>query len=619
MHSFWGLIRAYWVSDRWREAWALTLAILLLTAAASKTSVWMAVASGELLNSIVNIHDPLVLNPLAGILSSAGFLILLMLIKEVGFVGLRHLLSTTLHRKWRGWLNGRFNDALLDTNHTHFHLQQGNSTMPGSPAAMPDNIDQRIHESIKGMTGGAIGLAMGIAGVATSVLFIGQSLLQLSTEISGFEFLGRYGSATFAFVAIVVYVPVSTWIAARIGRALEKLTLKLQQTEGSYRGELTIFLRRSFQVAASHGEGVQRSVNGALYSDIDKVWSQLNKYDAGYMSFTAVYNFFAARIVAYLPGLLPYMSNTISLKNYITGAELVGSMINDCSWFIQVMPAIANLRANAGRVTELASAINLVQKPSKLYETSGVSEFRYGTQHAFFGLTIRNLELMHRETTARPFLSLTNIRIRQGDWVYLKGNSGSGKSCILKAINGLWPHGRGDITFPEGVATMYAAQDIKLPSVSLKQLICLPRNETEFPDAAVATALYRAGMGDLIENLHAKRIDSTTWDLMLSGGQKQKLVLARILLHAPGILFLDEATSALDPHSKIAFHQAIKEHCPAATVISVMHDQDPPKSLDGSNFYSFVLEIRNGRAEPEILSAPSVAFHHSTGAIVAAE
>lgn len=619
MHSFWGLIRAYWVSDRWREAWTLTLAILLLTAAASKTSVWMAVASGELLNSIVNIHDPLVLDPLAGVLSSAGFLILLVLIKEMGFVGLRHLLSTTLHRKWRGWLNARFNDALLDKNHTHFHLQQGNSTIPGSPAAMPDNIDQRIHESIKGMTGGAIGLAMGIAGVATSVLFIGQSLLQLSTEISGFEFLGRYGSATFAFVAIVVYVPVSTWIAARIGRALEKLTLKLQQTEGSYRGELTIFLRRSFQVAASRGEGVQRSVNGALYSDIDKVWSQLNKYDAGYMSFTAVYNFFAARIVAYLPGLLPYMSNTISLKNYITGAELVGSMINDCSWFIQVMPAIANLRANAGRVTELASAINLVQKPSELYQTNGVSEFRYGTQHAFFGLTIRNLELMHRETITRPFLSLTNMRFRQGDWVYLKGDSGSGKSCILKAINGLWPHGRGDITFPEGVATMYAAQDIKLPSVSLKQLICLPMNETEFSDAAIATALYRAGMGDLIEHLHAERIDSTTWDQMLSGGQKQKLVLTRILLHAPGILFLDEATSALDPHSKIAFHQAIKDHCPAATVISVMHDKDPPKSLDGFNFYSFILDIRNGRAELETLSPPSVAFHHSTGAIVAAE
>ncbi|WP_182549960.1 ABC transporter ATP-binding protein/permease [Phyllobacterium myrsinacearum] len=619
MHSFWGLIRAYWVSDRWREAWALTLAILLLTAAASKTSVWMAVASGELLNSIVNIHDPLVLDPLAGILSSAGFLVLLVLIKEVGFVGLRHLLSTTLHRKWRGWLNGRFNDALLDTNHTHFHLQQGNSTIPGSPAAMPDNIDQRIHESIKGMTGGAIGLAMGIAGVATSVVFIGQSLLQLSTEISGFEFLGRYGSATFAFVAIAVYVPVSTWIAARIGRILEKLTLKLQQTEGSYRGELTIFLRRSFQVAASRGEGVQRSVNGELYGDIDKVWSQLNKYDAGYMSFTAVYNFFAARIVAYLPGLLPYMSNTISLKNYITGAELVGSMINDCSWFIQVMPAIANLKANAGRVTELAGAINLVQKPSELYQTNGVSEFRYGTQHEFFGLTIRNLELMHRETTAQPFLSLTNMRFRQGDWVYLKGESGSGKSCVLKAINGLWPHGRGDITFPEGVTTLYAAQDIKLPSVSLKQLISLPMNETEFPDTAIATALYRAGMGDLIEHLHAERIDGTTWDQMLSGGQKQKLVLTRILLHAPGILFLDEATSALDPHSKIAFHQAIKDHCPAATVISVMHDQDPPKSLDGFNFYSFILDIRNGRAELETLSAPAIAFGHPTGTIIAAE
>lgn len=593
MQTFWGLMRAYWLSERWKEAWLLTSMIIFLTAAVSKASVWMAVSSGELLSALVNIHEPMNLNPMGSVLWSGGALIMIVLVKDAGLVGLRHLLSTTLHRKWRGWLNERFNRALLDGNHTHYHLQQAGGDASADENAAPDNIDQRLQESIKGMTGGAIGLAMGILGVTMSVLFVGQKLLEISTEVRGFEFLGSYGSAAFAFVAIGVYVPLNTYIAMRIGRVLEKLTLLIQQTEGSYRGELTTFLRRSFHVAASGGADVQRAVNLQLYSDIDATWDRLNKVDAGYMSFTAVYNFLATRIVAYLPGLLPYMNHTVNLKSYVTGAELVGSMINECSWFIHVMPAIANLKANSRRVTELAEAVERVQTPVEFYRSSGVNEFTRTTQHAFFGLTLRNIELMHQGKTAVPFLTAAHIRFRRGEWTYLKGVAGCGKTSLLKAMNGLWAHGRGSIILPENVSTMYAAQEVKLPHVSLKQLVCLPETDNAFSEDQIAAALYRADMGAILAFLDQDSKDGTSWDQLLSGGQKQKLVLARILLHRPGILFLDEATGALDPLSKIAFHQAIQDHCPGITVLSVMHEATPPTSASGAPFYSSILEIRD--------------------------
>ena len=86
------------------------------------------------------------------------------------------------------------------------------------------------------------------------------------------------------------------------------------------------------------------------------------------MSFELIYNFVAARIVAYGPGLMPYISDKISLKGYITGAELVNSLISQCSWFIHVMPAIATLKANARRVTDLAKAIENVQRPRGLLQ-----------------------------------------------------------------------------------------------------------------------------------------------------------------------------------------------------------------------------------------------------------
>jgi ABC-type uncharacterized transport system fused permease/ATPase subunit len=172
-------MRAYWVSDRWKEAWALTIAIFIFTAFISKTTVWVAEASGLLMNSIVNVKSAPVQNPLMAIAMNAGVLILLMLAKDVLLVGFRHLLSTTLHRKWRKWLNDSFSDAMLDRNHTHFHLQQGKGSN------LPDNVDQRLQESIKGMTGGAIGLVMGVVGVVLSAFFVGQKLLEISTEVTG--------------------------------------------------------------------------------------------------------------------------------------------------------------------------------------------------------------------------------------------------------------------------------------------------------------------------------------------------------------------------------------------------------------------------------------------------
>lgn len=600
MRSFWGLMKAYWLSDRWKEAWGLSAIIVLFTAAASKTSVWMAEASGDLINSIARFHDPANPEPLTYLLGSAGTLVLLVLFKDVCIIGFRHLCSSTLHRKWRSWLNSRFNDALLDANHTHFHLQNG-SSVDGASVGPPDNIDQRVQESIKGMTGGAIGLAMGIIGVVTSLLFVGQKLIEQSTVVQGLEFLGTYGAAVLAFAAVAAYVPLNTYLAVRIGGLMERLTNAMQRAEGSYRAELTTLLRRSFHVSAACGEAAQKRMHERLYTDIDQIWGKLNWVHTGYQSFERVYNFLAARVISYMPGLIPFANNSISLKSYVTGAELVNSLIVQCSWFIDVMPAIATLRANAGRVTGLASAIEEVQQPAEFYRRTGRHDFRYGTQNAAFGLTVRNLDLMHQGDDATPFLTIRNVRFLPGEWTYVSGASGCGKTSLIKAINGLWAHGRGDIVFPEGVGFFYAAQDVKLPQLTLKELVCLPLPAELHSDERVADVLVRAGLGDFAGHLDDMSRDGNVWDQLLSGGQKQKLVAARILLHQPGLLFLDEATGALDPEAKIAFHQAIRDNCPDVAVISVMHEAVPPRSVDGTPFYHSVLTIGDGRATKSAL------------------
>jgi putative ATP-binding cassette transporter len=603
MRDFWGLVRAYWFSESWREAWGLTGVILLLTGLSAKASVWLAEASGELVNAIAFFHDPDSRSSLPSLLLTAGTLVAIVILRDAAFTGVRHYFSTTLHRKWRAWLDRRFNEALLDANHTHLHLQHGagNGSALNPVPVPPDNVDQRVQEAIKGMTGGAIGLAMGFSGVLLSLVFVGGKLIETSTEIGGLEFLGSYGSAVLAFVAVAIYVPLNTFVAVKLGALLQRLSARMQWAEGSYRAELTKLLHRSFHVAAARGEKAQQRIHRRRYVDIDVTWASLNKLTAGYLAFELVYNFIGARIVAYAPGLMPYVQNRISLKDYVTGAELTNALIHDASWFIHVMPDIATLRANARRVTDLAEAIETVQRPSEFYAQTGIFEFKYRKQHPIFGLTVQNLELMHVGET-EPFVRAANLQFLTGEWTHVTGESGSGKTSLIKAINGLWPHGRGTIKLPRRVRSLYAAQDVKLPPILLKELVCLPDSAEAHNDRMVAAVLDRAGLGEFADELGAEGRDGQSWDQLLSGGQKQRLVLARILLLRPGLVFLDEATSALDPEAAVDFYQAMKAELPRTTVISVMHDQ-PPKSATGGEFFDSILTIADGVATKKSCAA----------------
>lgn len=598
MRGFWGLMRAYWLSDRWKEAWLLTAVIAVLTVIDSKMIVLLGLAAAEVFNSVAYFHSPHNASPLENLLTAVGMLAVLTISKDVCILGVRHIFSATLHRKWRGWLNGRFNDALLDANHTHFHLQH-DAKQAGLAQPAPDNIDQRVQESIKGMTGGAIGLAMGAFGAVTAILFVGYQLAATSTVVRGFEFLGIYGSAILALVAVIAYVPVSTMLALKLGRIMQRLANAMQQAEGSYRGELTTLLRRSFQVAASGGEAVQKQMHARLYGDIDSTWSKLVIMQSGYQSFELVYNFIAHRVISYLPLLVPYVHGSIGLKSYVAGAEMVNSVIGKLSWIISVMPEIATLRANAQRVTDLAEAIQRVQTPAEFYASTGRSDFHFHRKPDVFALTVTRLELMHRGDSGAPFVTAEDLRFVSGEWTFLQGESGCGKTSLIKAINGLWPHGSGDISMMEGLRSFYAAQDVKLPRLSLKELVCLPDPAEDHSDARVAAALHKAGLGDLIEFMPTMCREGKCWDDVLSGGQKQRLVLARIVLHKPDILFLDEATGALDPSAKIAYHEAIKENCPGVTVISVMHEAHPPRGSAGQSFYDSIVHFEDGQAFKE--------------------
>ncbi|MCD8496738.1 MAG: hypothetical protein LRZ85_00790 [Alphaproteobacteria bacterium] len=404
MRTFKGMLSSFWTSEQWKEAWGYSLLVAAFTYAISQSGIWVAESAGSFLHAYSTYHNPENLDP-AGQFSDSAKLLCGAVALKIGLIATRHFFSQTLHRKWRGFLTGKFNEAILNDRHTLLHLQSNRGAEEScSPSlqAMPDNIDQRWQESIRSMTGGGIGLAMGIFGVVTSSVLVMMKLAEISQPIQGLDFLGNYGSLAITFGASALYVPVLTYGFYKIGRVLEKLDVAMQKAEGTFRAELTTLLRRAAQISASAGESVQKKINKHLYGTVDKTWHKQNGVNAVFMGTNNFYNEFSSRIFSYMVAAPAYMQKSISLKDYATSAELVGEFIRDCSWLINVMPAIASLRANSNRIIEVAEAVEKVQDARAFYKQSGISEFEYSVSLPDTGLTVKDLALMHEGMMRKP-------------------------------------------------------------------------------------------------------------------------------------------------------------------------------------------------------------------------
>ena len=175
---------------------------------------------------------------------------------------------------------------------------------------------------------------------------------------------------------VILYVPAVTGIAWLLGRVLERYTLERQKRDGAWRGEWAMLLGRVPQLAASRGERAQRRINSRLYGDLDRTWGRQNGWSAAMLMFTEVYNFLSTRLLAYLPALPALCRGQHELPHFAASSELTAELIRDVSWFINVMPAIATLKANAGRLIGTGrGAWSGCKERQAFYAETGVSRF----------------------------------------------------------------------------------------------------------------------------------------------------------------------------------------------------------------------------------------------------
>lgn len=157
-----------------------------------------------------------------------------------------------------------------------------------------------------------------------------------------------------------------------------------------------------------------------------------------------------------------------------------------------------------------------------------------------------------------------SLSVQPGEIVTILGPNGSGKSTLLRALLGIVPAAEGRITRQPGLKIGYVPQKLMVDRtmpITVRRFLSLP---TRVTDAAADEALSRTGMAG------QGAAQMTT----LSGGQLQRVLLARALLGQPQLLMLDEPTSGLDQPGEAAFYRLIEEvrRDTGAAVLMISHD-----------------------------------------------
>jgi putative ATP-binding cassette transporter len=348
-----------------------------------------------------------------------------------------------------------------------------------------------------------------------------------------------------------------------IGRPQIKLNFQQQRVEADFRHHMVRVREYSESIALDKGEAVERAQLDTRFAAVLANYLQLIKKQKNLVWFT---NFFgqAAVVFPFIVAAPRFFSGAIQLGELIQISSAFGRVQDSLSWLVDNYSALAAWRATTDRLTSFEDNISAITQQGRAQ--TAINSVAINTNPLVAGtLTVSNLSL--KLPTGATLLSGVSLQAGPGESVLLKGPSGSGKSTLFRALAGIWPFATGQMQLPADA--MFIPQRPYFPDGSLRNALAYPQPAAQYDDAALKQALTDA----LLPQLASRLDDEDAWSQKLSGGEQQRLAIARVLLKKPRWIFADEATSALDEAAEQTLYGRLLASVRAAkgSIVSIAH------------------------------------------------
>jgi putative ATP-binding cassette transporter len=539
--NVWKLAAPYWRSEEKWRAWLLLAAIVVLSLGTVYMLVLLNAWNRQFYNALEQ-KDERDFFALLGYFCFLAAIYIAMAVYET-------YLEQMLQMRWRIWLTRQYlGDWLGEQVYYRLELEHRGT----------DNPDQRIAEDLRLFTSGTLSLTLGLMREIVTLASFAVILWGLSgalpLHIAGSEVMVP---GYLVWVALG-YAVVGSVVTHYVGRPLIRLNFQQEQREADFRFALVRLRENAEGVALYRGEAAERRNFLDRLEWIRENWwglmnytKRLNTLVIGYNQVAIVFPFFVAGH--------RFFSGAIPLGGLTQIASAFGQVQTSLSWFVNMYGTLANWKASVDRLLTFHRALEETAADQARHDALDVQRDGEPTVRA------EHLDLVL--PNGRVILADTGFTIAPGERIVVAGASGSGKSTLFRALAGIWPFGRGRVRFPGNARVLFLPQKPYIPIGSLRDAVTYPGAADDFGDAAIRAALVDVGLGALLERLDERQ----NWSLQLSGGEQQRLAIARTLLHRPDWLFLDEATAALDEASERHLYGLLEQRLAGATIVSIAH------------------------------------------------
>lgn len=454
----------------------------------------------------------------------------------------------TLH--WRASLTRDLMTRYLG-NRTYFRIEQDGDI---------DNVDQRIQQET-GPFCEMVALLPRVILYSVSSLSVQGWILQ-SVAPTLFYGVLAYGAST-ALITWWLYRP---YIRLNFDSTVAEADLRFgilhvrnhAETVALYRGEpaeaasVDTRLNRAIRIALATLR--YRFVLTATESGIGVVWTLL-----------------PVLVLAPL-----YFSGKISFGTITQGTASAALLLGSIDRLMRFVPIFATAAPHVVRLAQIVEKARSVERDDANQERTVA--LRCGQTVQIDHLTLQT------PGRKRTLLNDVNLDLLPGEHLLIMGQTGVGKSSLLRAMSGLWREGSGTITMPGANETLFLPQRPYMLLGSLREQILYPAVESGLDDMALQALLKEVNLPDLAER-HGGFGTVIDWSRVLSLGEQQRIGFARALAARARYVFLDEATSAVDVETEARLYRALAAS--GATFISIGHRE----SL--LEYHTLVLQLRS--------------------------